>query len=56
MSCNPATQARDIRALCAEEESEGQGPPFRLVSAQPVDLYPQTPHVETVAVLDRVKC
>ncbi len=30
------------------------GGPFRLVSMQAVDLYPQTWHVETVAVLDAV--
>ena len=33
--------------------STGEGP-FRLVSMQAVDLYPQTWHVETVAVLDAV--
>ena len=32
----------------------GGGGPFRLVSMQAVDLYPQTWHVETVAVLDAV--
>ncbi|KAL4448305.1 hypothetical protein ABPG75_005524 [Micractinium tetrahymenae] len=80
VSCNAATQARDIRALCSASESggaggaerssgrgtgdgdatergvsssaTGSGGPFRLVSVQAVDLYPQTHHVETVAVLD----
>lgn len=51
VSCNAATQARDVRALCSDAEGGGGGP-FRLVSVQAVDLYPQTHHVETVAVLD----
>ena len=69
VSCNASTQARDIKMLCAAAEGEdtrssgsgsssgsstGEGP-FRLVSMQAVDLYPQTWHVETVAVLDVVR-
>lgn len=64
VSCNAATQARDIRALCSDDGSAagggsgvgaaGSGAPFHLVSVQAVDLYPQTHHVETVAVLDAV--
>ncbi|HEY8104467.1 MAG TPA: TRAM domain-containing protein [Gemmatimonadales bacterium] len=45
VSCDPATLARDIVRL-------GSG--FRLVEARAFDLFPQTAHVETVAVLDRV--
>ncbi len=45
VSCDPATLARDIARL---------GPGFRLVEARAFDLFPQTAHVETVAVLDRV--
>ena len=44
VSCDPATLARDIVRL---------GPGFRLVEARAFDLFPQTAHVETVAVLDR---
>ena len=44
ISCDPATLARDIVRL-------GSG--FRLVEARAFDLFPQTAHVETVAVLDR---
>jgi tRNA/tmRNA/rRNA uracil-C5-methylase (TrmA/RlmC/RlmD family) len=48
VSCNAATQARDLEQLCAGG--------FRLASWTAVDLFPQTDvaHVETVAVLDRV--
>ncbi len=45
ISCDPATLARDIVRL---------GPGFRLTEARAFDLFPQTAHVETVAVLDRV--
>lgn len=45
VSCDPATLARDA-ALLAEEG-------YRLDTAAPVDLFPQTYHVETVAVFLR---
>ncbi len=45
VSCNPATLARDVARLA---------PAFALKAARPVDLFPQTPHVETVALLERV--
>jgi 23S rRNA (uracil1939-C5)-methyltransferase len=43
ISCDPATLARDLTRL----------PDFRLRSVVAFDLFPQTAHVETVAVLDR---
>jgi 23S rRNA (uracil1939-C5)-methyltransferase len=45
VSCNPATQARDIRSLAEAG--------YSVVSIQPVDLFPQTFHVESVAKLVR---
>jgi 23S rRNA (uracil1939-C5)-methyltransferase len=45
VSCDPPTLGRDVGILV------GSG--YRLRRAIPVDLFPQTPHVETVALLQR---
>jgi 23S rRNA (uracil1939-C5)-methyltransferase len=42
ISCDPATLARDLQRL----------PSLRLTAVQAFDLFPQTTHVETVAVLE----
>jgi 23S rRNA (uracil1939-C5)-methyltransferase len=45
ISCNPTTLARDLAALAR------QG--YKLQIVQPIDLFPQTFHVEVLAVVDR---
>jgi len=44
VSCNPSTQARDL-ALMAHH--------YKVVKIQPVDMFPQTAHVENVVLLER---
>jgi 23S rRNA (uracil1939-C5)-methyltransferase len=46
VSCNPTTLASDVKRLA---EDWGYG----LTRARPVDMFPHTPHVETVALLER---
>jgi len=43
VSCNPATQARDVELL---------GSKYKLVKIQPVDMFPHTHHVENVCLLE----
>jgi len=44
VSCNPATQARDIALMDAD---------YRVAEVQLVDMFPHTPHVENVVLLVR---
>jgi 23S rRNA (uracil1939-C5)-methyltransferase len=45
VSCDPSTLARDVKRLSAKG--------YRLLEVQPFDMFPQTFHIETVAVLAR---
>lgn len=47
VSCNPATAARDAKALCAAG--------YDLVQVCPVDMFPRTKHVENVCLLKHIK-
>lgn len=44
VSCNPATQARDLQLLDKD---------YKVMAVQPVDMFPQTHHVENVVLLER---
>ena len=44
VSCNPATQARDLQLMDAA---------YRVTAVQPVDMFPHTPHVENVVLLEK---
>lgn len=44
VSCNPATQARDLQILDQD---------YYVKAIQPVDMFPHTPHVENVVLLER---
>jgi len=44
VSCNPATQARDLALL---------DPQYKVTAVQPVDMFPHTPHVENVVLLEK---
>jgi 23S rRNA (uracil1939-C5)-methyltransferase len=46
VSCNPTTLAGDVKTL-------GEEYGYELLRARPVDMFPHTPHVETVALLER---
>lgn len=46
VSCNPATQARDLKILSEQ---------YKITAVQPVDMFPHTMHVENVVRLDRLR-
>ena len=43
VSCNPSTLARDLKLFCETD--------YELKAVQPVDMFPHTTHIETVAQL-----
>ena len=44
VSCNPASQARDLELLCRD---------YDITAVRPVDMFPHTHHVENVVALSR---
>lgn len=44
VSCNPASQARDLEILCSE---------YEITAVRPVDMFPHTHHVENVVAMHR---
>ena len=44
VSCNPATQARDLKMLAEK---------YTIIAVQPVDMFPHTMHVENIVLLER---
>ena len=45
VSCNSATQARDLELMKEQ---------YKIVKVQPVDMFPQTHHVENIVLLERI--
>jgi len=45
VSCNPASQARDLATICGK---------YRITDVQPVDMFPHTMHVENVVSLELI--
>jgi 23S rRNA (uracil1939-C5)-methyltransferase len=43
ISCNPATQVRDIRIMVDDG--------YKLIKIKPIDMFPHTYHIENVALL-----
>jgi 23S rRNA (uracil1939-C5)-methyltransferase len=44
VSCNPATQARDINLISQD---------YKIIKIQPLDMFPQTYHVENLVLLEK---
>ncbi|MDI9357596.1 MAG: 23S rRNA (uracil(1939)-C(5))-methyltransferase RlmD [Phycisphaerales bacterium] len=44
ISCNPATQARDIKILLSQ---------YKVLHIQPIDMFPHTKHIENIVVLEK---
>ncbi|WCJ39638.1 RNA methyltransferase family protein [Euphorbia peplus] len=52
VSCNPATCARDLDYLCHGVKEKNIDGCYKLKSLQPVDMFPHTPHIECVCLLE----
>lgn len=55
VSCNPTgSLVKDATLLCTPCTKKYRGLPFKITSAQPVDMFPLTDHCEMVMVFDRM--
>ena len=45
VSCNPSTQARDVKIFLEED--------YKICDIQPVDMFPHTPHIESILTLKK---
>jgi 23S rRNA (uracil1939-C5)-methyltransferase len=45
VSCNPSTQARDIKLLSEHN--------YKIKNIQPVDMFPHTPHIENIVLMEK---
>lgn len=54
VSCNVHTQARDVGTLVRRSEEEARNGRYVVESLRGFDLFPQTAHVESIAVLRKV--
>lgn len=47
ISCNPVTQARDLKVMCEKGK-------YKITSIKPIDMFPHTYHIENVVQLERI--
>ncbi|KAJ3702316.1 hypothetical protein LUZ61_006021 [Rhynchospora tenuis] len=52
VSCNPATCARDLDYICHGVSEQGLSGCYQLKRITPVDMFPNTPHIECVCLLE----
>jgi 23S rRNA (uracil1939-C5)-methyltransferase len=56
LSCNPATQARDIAKLLGHgscDSAQDDTAKYKITHAQPFNFFPRTPHIENLVVLEK---
>jgi tRNA (uracil-5-)-methyltransferase len=53
VSCNPASQMKDMQALCYETSKKRKAPAFKPVKCIGADLFPHTNHIESIVLLER---
>ena len=55
VSCNPASQMKDMQALCYETSKKRRAPAFKPISCIGADLFPHTNHIESIVLFERIK-